>query len=102
MAWQKGQSGNPGGRSKARQELGDAFVRVLKADWEEHGAATVHEMRQKDPVAYVKVVAAMLPEQVELEVGQGLAALLSASGTDTESAGASSPVEEAGTSSVCH
>jgi hypothetical protein len=76
MAWKKGQSGNPGGRSKARQELGDAFVRVLKSDWEEHGAATVIEMREKDPVQYVKVVAAMLPEQVELDVGDGVTELL--------------------------
>jgi hypothetical protein len=102
MAWQKGQSGNPGGRSKARQELGDAFIRVLRADWAEHGAATVSEMRAKDPVAYVRVVAAMLPEQVEVEVGQGLAALLSGIGTDTEGQGAVSPVEETGTGAVCH
>lgn len=101
MAWKKGQSGNPGGRSKARQELGDAFIRVLRSDWEEHGAATVQEMRAKDPVAYVRVVAAMLPEQVEHEVGEGLAALLSGI-SDRESSGAVSPVEEAGTSSVCH
>ncbi len=102
MAWSKGQSGNPGGRSKARQELGDAFVRVLKSDWEENGAATVIAMREKDPVAYVRVVAAMLPDQVELEVGQGLAALLGTLGTKPESAGDVIPVENPGTSTVCH
>lgn len=102
MAWKKGQSGNPGGRSKARQELGDAFIRVLRSDWEEHGAATVIEMRQKDPVAYVKVVAAMLPEQVEHEVGEGLAALLSGISEQGVSPAAAAPVEEAGTGPVCH
>ena len=101
MAWKKGQSGNPGGRSKARQELGDAFIRVLRSDWEEHGAATVISMREKDPVAYVRVVAAMLPEQVEHEVGEGLAALLSGI-SDRESTGAVGPVEETGTGAVCH
>ena len=104
MAWKKGQSGNPGGRSKARQELGDAFIRVLRSDWEEHGAATVIEMREKDPVAYVKVVAAMLPEQVEHDVGEGLAALLSGISDREQEAGAgqASPVEETGASAVCH
>lgn len=103
MAWKKGQSGNPaGGRSKARQELGDAFLRVLRSDWEEHGAATVVEMRLKDPVQYVKVVAALLPEQLEVEVGQGLAALLSGIGTNEESTGAAGPVEETGAGAVCH
>lgn len=101
MAWKKGESGNPGGRSKARQELGDAFLRVLRSDWEEHGAAAVITMREKDPVAYVRVVAAMLPQQVEMDVGVGLAALLSGSGT-SESAGAASPVAETGTGPVCH
>jgi hypothetical protein len=105
MAWKKGESGNPaGGRSKARQELGDAFIRVLRSDWETNGAATVIQMREKDPVAYVRVVAAMLPEQVEHEVGEGLAALLSGISDREQAAGAgtASPVEEAGTGSVCH
>jgi hypothetical protein len=78
MAWKKGESGNPGGRSKARQELGDAFLRVLRSDWEEHGAITVVQMREKDPVAYVRVVAALLPEQVELDVGAGVLEVLAA------------------------
>jgi hypothetical protein len=95
VTWKKGQSGNPGGRTKSRQELGDA-------DWEANGAATVIKMREKDPVAYVKVVAAMLPEQVEVEMSEGLAALLSGQRAEPESTGAVSPMEETGTGSVCH
>jgi hypothetical protein len=105
MAWIKGQSGNPRGRQSGRQELGDAFIRVLKSDWEANGAATIIVMRQKDPVAYVRVVAAMLPEQVEMEVGQGLAALLGqlgTIGTNPESAGDVIPVEAPGPGTVCH
>jgi hypothetical protein len=102
MVRRMGQSGNPGGRTKSRQELGDAFIRVLKADWEANGAATVIKMREKDPVAYVKVVAAMLPEQVEVEMSEGLAALLSGQRAEPESTGAVSPMEETGTGSVCH
>lgn len=101
MAWVKGQSGNPGGRNKAREELGSALIRVLRSDFEEHGATAVIEMRQKDPTAYVKVVAALLPAQVEHEVGEGLAALLSGI-SDRESSGAVGPVEETGTGAVCH
>ena len=78
MAWKKGESGNPGGRSRARQELGDSFIRVLRSDWEEHGAITVSAMREKDPVAYVRVVAALLPEQVELDVGGEVLEVLAA------------------------
>lgn len=101
MPWKKGQSGNPKGRAGPRQELGDAFIRVLRSDWEANGAATVIQMREKDPVAYVKVVAAMLPEQVEHDVGEGLAALLSGI-SDRESQGEVIPVEDTGTSAVCH
>lgn len=102
MPWKKGESGNPKGRYSARKELGDAFLRVLRSDWEEHGAITVVAMREKDPVAYVKVIAAMLPEQVEHEIGEGLAALLSGIRTEPESTGAAIPVEETGTGAVCH
>jgi hypothetical protein len=49
----------------------------------------------------LKVVAALLPQQMELDVGVGLAALLSGL-SDTESTGAVSPVEETGTGAVCH
>jgi hypothetical protein len=101
MAWQKGQSGNPGGRNKAREELGASLLRVLRSDFEEHGAYAVIAAREKDPVAYLKVVAALLPQQMELDVGVGLAALLSGL-SDTESTGAVSPVEETGTGAVCH
>ena len=105
MAWKKGESGNPGGRSKARQELGDAFLRVLRSDWEEHGAATVITMREKDPVAYVRVVAAMLPAQVEVEVNNGLAEVLAAMNDARRSQGAptvDSGLETTGTGAVCH
>lgn len=103
MAWKKGESGNPNGRrSLARQELGDAFLRVVRSDWAEKGAATVIEMREKDPVAYVRMVAALLPAQVEHEVTEGLAALLSGIRSEPDSAGAVGPVEETGTGAVRH
>ena len=102
MAWEKGQSGNPaGGKIGARRKLAESFLQTLQEDWKEHGAKTVVEMREKDPVAYVKCVAALLPQQVEHEVGEGLAALLSGI-SDRESAGAVSPVEDTGTGAVCH
>lgn len=101
MTWKKGQSGNPGGRNKAREELGASLLRVLRSDFEEHGATAVIEARQKDPVAYLRVCASLLPAQVEVEVSEGLAALLSGRSDET-SPGAPSPVEETGASTVCH
>lgn len=105
MAWQKGQSGNPGGRSKARQELGDAFIRVLRSDWEENGAASVIAMREKDPVAYVRVVAAMLPEEVDVNVGGEVLELLTAVNEARRKRNAPelvASVERGGTDAVCH
>lgn len=106
MAWKKGESGNPNGRkSLARQELGDAFLRVLRADWEANGASTVITMREKDPVAYVRVVAALMPQQVEVEVSDGLAQALAAMNDARRSRGDQPVVGgmgDQGTSAVCH
>lgn len=106
MAWQKGQSGNPAGRkSSSRQELGESFLRVLKADWEANGAITVSQMREKDPVAYVKCVAALLPDQLEVDVGSGVVELLAAVNDARRKRSAPTTpdgVEPSGTSAVCH
>jgi hypothetical protein len=38
----------------------------LEADWEEHGKAALQQAREKDPVAYVRVVAGLLPRDVKI------------------------------------
>jgi hypothetical protein len=61
-----GTSGNPGGMAKGtRQKLNGDFVRALSKDFDEHGIAAIQEAREKDPMGYVKVIASLVPKQVE-------------------------------------
>jgi len=64
--FQEGQSGNPGGKPKgARNRLQGAFLNALADDFEEHGKKAIVDAREKDPMGYVKAVAALMPKQVE-------------------------------------
>ena len=65
--WKPGESGNPAGRPKgSRNKLSEEFV--ADADWCEHGAAAIQTVRETRPDVYVKVVASLLPRQVQAEV----------------------------------
>jgi hypothetical protein len=102
MAWEKGQSGNPSGPGKGiRRKFAESFLQAVQDDWKEHGAAAIAKVREDDPSTYLRVCAAILPKEIEVEVGEGLAALLSGI-SDRESAGAVGPLEEPGTDAVCH
>jgi hypothetical protein len=61
-----GQSGNPGGQVKGtRHKLNGDFVRALSKDFDENGIAAIKEARERDPMGYVKVIASLVPKQVE-------------------------------------
>lgn len=61
-----GQSGNPGGKPKgARNRIQGAFLNALADDFDLYGKAAIVDCRERDPVGYVKVVASLLPKQVE-------------------------------------
>ncbi|MDQ0450043.1 DUF5681 domain-containing protein [Methylobacterium aerolatum] len=63
-----GQSGNPAGRPKgSRNKLGEAFLTALSQDFDEHGVKAIEAARSEDPVAYVKVVASLLPKELKIE-----------------------------------
>lgn len=66
-----GQSGNPGGRPRgARSRLGEAFLEDLMANWELHGIETIETVRTERPQDYLKVVASILPKELNVKVNE--------------------------------
>jgi hypothetical protein len=62
-----GQSGNPAGRPKgARSKLGEDFLKALQADFAEHGVSAIAEVRETKPDQYIKVIASILPKEIDL------------------------------------
>lgn len=68
--WKPGQSGNPAGRPKgSRHKLEETFLADLLASWQEKGKEALEQAIEKDPVAYVKTVASLMPKQVDPDGG---------------------------------
>ena len=64
----KGESGNPAGRPKgARSRLGEAFITDLAAHWKKNGLAALKDALKRDPAGYVRVVASLLPKDVNVK-----------------------------------
>jgi uncharacterized protein DUF5681 len=65
--WGPGQSGNPAGRPKgSRNKLSEDFVAALYTDFQEHGSAAIAACRAEKPDVYVRVIASLLPRDVNL------------------------------------
>ena len=63
-----GQSGNPSGRPKgSRNKLGEAFVDSLCNDFEKYGEGVIERVRIDHPSTYLKVVAKLLPQQLQID-----------------------------------
>lgn len=79
VPFKPGQSGNPAGRPKgARSRLSEAFLTALEEHWKDNGKDALVEALKKDPAGYVRVVASLLPKDVNLDVSDDLAAVLNA------------------------
>lgn len=69
--WEAGQSGNPKGRPKgARSKFSEVFLKTFLEDFEEHGITAIQEARTKDPAAYVRVAASLLPKELSINEGE--------------------------------
>jgi len=64
-----GISGNPRGKPKgSRTKLGEAFISDLQADWIANGADVITKVRAERPADYLKVVASILPKELNVRV----------------------------------
>ena len=64
-----GQSGNPKGRPLgSRNRISDKFLKDFLADWETYGKRAIRLARKKDPVAYVRIAAGLLPKDFNINM----------------------------------
>ena len=62
-----GQVLNPKGRPKgSRNQLGEDFISALQADFKQHGTEVIAEVRETKPSDYLKVVASILPKEINV------------------------------------
>ena len=66
IPWKPGQSGNPAGRPKgSRNKLSEDFIADLHESWKSLGKPALLAAAWTDPVAYVRVVASLIPRELE-------------------------------------
>ncbi len=66
--FEKGKSGNPGGKPVAsRNRIQGEFLKALSEDFAAHGREAIIQCRLTKPEAYIKVVAALMPKELELK-----------------------------------
>jgi hypothetical protein len=69
------QPGNPGRPKGSRNKLAENFLADVLVEWEAHGAVAVSDMREKNPGDFVKMVASLLPKDVNLNLSDNLSEL---------------------------
>ena len=59
--------GNPGRPKGTRNKLGKRFLKDVLAQWEKQGASCLERMAIKSPNAFVRVVASVLPKEINVD-----------------------------------
>ena len=58
---------NPGGKPVgSKNRISAKFLADLADDYEQHGAAVIVRVREESPATYIKIIASLIPQQVEL------------------------------------
>ena len=67
--WRPGQSGNLAGRPKgSRNKLAEDFIADCYKAWQERGAEAIERVIDSDPGTFLKIIAGLLPKDVNLKV----------------------------------
>lgn len=74
----KTMTANPYGAGCARTRLTTQFVRDMADYYDVHGEAVIHEVRLKDPVALLNVIAKLLPKEAHLSISGSVSVDLTA------------------------
>jgi hypothetical protein len=59
---------SPGRPKGSRNKLGEAFIEAMHDDFAEHGVAAIETVRAEKPDQYLKVIASLLPKEMNLNV----------------------------------
>jgi hypothetical protein len=69
-----GNSGNGGRKPGARNKLGESFLEDLRDCWNERGAIALARCADEDPAAFCRIVASLLPRDINLNMSLNAAA----------------------------
>jgi hypothetical protein len=59
----------PGRQAGSRNKLAENFIADLHASWEKYGAAALAKCAVDEPAQFVRVVASLMPKDINLSVG---------------------------------
>ncbi|MBZ3693239.1 hypothetical protein [Phyllobacterium calauticae] len=63
-------AGNSGRPKGTRNKLGEAFLEDLLVAWEAQGPAVIHTVIEKRPQDFLKVVASLMPKDLNVNINQ--------------------------------
>jgi hypothetical protein len=69
------QPGNPGRPKGSRNKLAEDFLSDVLGEWQSHGKVAISDMRKKNPGDFVKMVASLLPKDINLNLTDNLSEL---------------------------
>ena len=65
--FEKGQSGNPGGKTGVRKKLETKFLHDLHDAWQTQGPEVIQRLIAEKPEHILKAVAGLLPKQINVD-----------------------------------